>query len=110
MSHSPIPWFCFANDGSRDRNFTITDSETATESGIGKGTNVIATVVPVSSGKHHQANAEFIVRACNCHDELLAALQTLVSLTHRICENSYGQSVDDAYERARAIIAKATGK
>ena len=47
------------------------------------------------------ANADFICRACNCHDDLLAALKEL--------HNAYGAhtGIWEAMEQARAAIAKA---
>ena len=50
------------------------------------------------------ANARFIVRACNAHDELLAALQTY-ELWFRGGQNP--SVLSDAHEFARAAIAKA---
>jgi hypothetical protein len=65
-----------------------------------------------------EANAEFIVRACNAHDELLEALRQLhsdvVSLVEYIeeCENDGGNSYDTSKTRkllgvAHTAIAKA---
>jgi len=52
-----------------------------------------------------EANAEFIVRACNSHDELLAALQRVADWIFNID----GDCVADAQAWARAAIAKAKG-
>jgi hypothetical protein len=49
-----------------------------------------------------EANAEFIVRACNSHDELLEAL-------HRTLALLPGRADWPAVVFARAAIAKATG-
>lgn len=46
------------------------------------------------------ANAEFIVNAVNCHEELLAALIEVVAISDR---------KHDAWDRAHAAIAKARG-
>lgn len=48
------------------------------------------------------ANAEFIVRACNAHDDLLAALQ---ALERAIANNEPFTRAE--HEQARAAIAKA---
>lgn len=49
-------------------------------------------------------DAEFITRACNCHDELLAALRDMVAMFDHY-DPTEGQS--EAFDRATAIIAKA---
>jgi hypothetical protein len=61
------------------------------------------------------ANAEFIVRACNAHDELLEALELMVSLPVRYNDNhieidcgSHGEALA-IVRKARAAIDKATG-
>lgn len=52
------------------------------------------------------ANAAFIVRAVNCHEELLAALKSMVSAFH---PTQGGSDIycDAATNAARAAIAKA---
>ena len=52
-----------------------------------------------------QANAEFIVRACNAHDDLLAALKTVIA-NH--CPND--RVFCGSCSAARDIIAKAEGR
>ena len=53
------------------------------------------------------ANAEFIVRACNCHKELYEALRVLVAVYF----NPNLEGIEhDALARARAAIAKAEGR
>jgi hypothetical protein len=57
------------------------------------------------NGEHvleNESNAEFIVRACNAHDDLLAALERYMSKGLR------GITIAD-YDIARAAIAKAKG-
>ena len=73
------------------------------------------------SKPHHFANAEanaaFIVRAVNCHDELLAALKALHHEAGHLCKQLAarglpgvpGDTVDRVMEQARAAIAKAEG-
>jgi hypothetical protein len=52
------------------------------------------------------ANAQFIVKACNAHEDLISALQRIVGI-----EWSKGSLAwDSAIEQARAAIAKAEGK
>ncbi len=49
-----------------------------------------------------KVNAEFIVRACNSHDELLEALKSCIGLTGFI-------STKENFEKAIKAIAKAEG-
>jgi len=57
-------------------------------------------------------NAEFIVRACNAHDELLAACNNMLAV-YRDCDTVFkkrGVFIDgepDAFVDAEAAIAKA---
>ena len=58
-----------------------------------------------------RANAEFIVRACNCHDRLLAALRDMMNVQDSTddcwcCENN--QTCEAC--RCRAAIAEAEGR
>ena len=80
--HTPLPW-------------TIERDEQGRPASIGHGHKLIAGL----SGPCPEANAEFIVRACNCHDELLGALERYVS--------KFGDC-GEVYTKARAVIAKAT--
>lgn len=58
------------------------------------------------------ANAEFIVRACNAHDDLVKALQDLEPILNSAESNASGTAqweyVRDAVAAARAAIKKAT--
>jgi len=49
---------------------------------------------------------EFIVRACNCHDELLEALEIMIAAFG--LPDSKAAKIGE--EKARAAIARATGK
>lgn len=52
------------------------------------------------------ANAQFIVTACNSHDELLAACKELLAIVEEANPYWHGRP-DRADERARAAILKA---
>ena len=52
-------------------------------------------------------NAAFIVRACNCHDELLAACQAFLARFQNHMVNA-DALFGDVAEQARAAIARAT--
>jgi len=61
-----------------------------------------------TDGEDH-ANAEFIVRAVNCHDELLAVCEELEGYVYH---EAGGEGCDrlKACKRAWAVIAKAKGE
>ena len=58
------------------------------------------------SSEESRANAEFIVRACNSHDALLAACKALMT---RFEHTGEAWMDDPAMVQARAVIAKAEG-
>lgn len=68
------------------------------------------------SEEEQTANAAFIVRACNAHDELVTALQAISNWDlHSICADgtkakNAGESLANVRRFAREIIAKAEGK
>ncbi len=64
------------------------------------------TFICLTLGGNDRANAAFIVRAVNAHDELLEACEAMLHRFDHI-ETSPG---DAACNRARNAIAKATGK
>ena len=77
----------------------------ATGNGIHIGTRCLATT---HMTPHNQAcaDAQFLARAWNCHDELLAACRGLLSL----CTTDGSHSdYDPAILAAKAAIVKATG-
>lgn len=82
--HTPLPWDYFTG---RTRHHV----EVA-YGAPGMGTAICS--VP----KSQEANAEFIVRACNAHYDLLAALEAL-----------YDRRTSDTMAKARDAIAKARG-
>ena len=65
---------------------------------------------------NHDANAKFIVRACNAHDELLAACKLFADAAHEVVALLNGKgfacpaSISFAAEQARHAIAKAEGR
>lgn len=83
MSHTPTPW-------------------RHTDAGIVSGGRVIceAPIHYLESHKHWPENAEFITRACNNHDALLAALTDILGTFSGECYD---------WQPARAAIAAATG-
>ena len=70
----------------------------------------------VRTSRERDANAAFIVQACNSHDELLEALEELVRINEEhnaAVEAVTGRPLNwkDTYlERARAALARARGE
>lgn len=104
--HTPTPWLiergptgCRINSSERDtdgRNRSVALT-------AGDGSSYPATV--------NEANAEFIVRACNTHDDLLAACKEILphcKSTGYLLSGAMRLQHDQRVARASAIIAKAT--
>jgi len=101
--HTPVPWHYWERNDSR--KYVIADSE-ATEAGrMPLGTNMIADVVPVSTGNHHEANAAFIVRACNAHDEMLTACRARLNEWHKNVSNMEKKEPESVKLSRSAIVA-----
>lgn len=111
VKHTPTPWFA-----QRQGSSTV-----YIESRIRPGTlQEVAACGPTEAGSEQQdANAEFIVRACNAHEQLVAALRDLEVAANSLqyCfdrrPENFGvaltQLTADA-QRARAVLAQATGE
>lgn len=59
--------------------------------------------------KYRLANAKFIVRACNAHDDLLKALKLAEDYVHLWMQDNTGEPELKALEQIEAAIAKAEG-
>lgn len=73
--HTPGPWKVANNgiSGKKTATFRIWRNDPLQADGENKGYACIAPHV------HGEANAAFIVRACNAHDDLLAALERIAN-------------------------------
>lgn len=91
MNHTPTPWHW-------KRYKTSMGKMMATIGGSDRLGAMIACVKP--------ENAEFIVRACNAHEELLAALEALEPFFSQVEAHGGRKAVQLADE----AIAKAEGK
>ena len=94
--HTPGPWAIYEDVGKRHCITT------------GDGIYNLAWVP--ANGEVCKANAEFIVRACNSFDDLLAAVKALLPLIVRHTCHFHGAMVCDGCEtvkRAEAAISKA---
>lgn len=111
QKHSPLPWRVGKADGQELSIDAPTGDPTL---GYAKWDGLAAVygcdADPESGRLVMRANAEFIVRACNSHDELLAALKGLhddIAEYARI--NNLGGFDNHWMKAARAAIAKAEG-
>lgn len=105
--HTPTPWSIgITNNGADHIN-------------VWMGIVHVASVMKfVPTGESAEANAEFIVRACNSHDELVEALEAQEAAEKWIAENdetdpffepTYTNMLEAARMLRKAAIAKATG-
>lgn len=100
--HTPLPWKQHTGNGKTYANVRGADDRWVAD--CGSRSDDIA-----------QANAAFIVRACNCHDDLLAALQNALASLHILpmpqLDSSVATNADIiqvTIKGIRAAIAKAT--
>ncbi len=108
-AHTPTPW--------EAQSIDETGRERGAVSIIGSNFGgLVAAALPwpteLDDGdfRRVQANAEFIVRAVNAHDDMLAALQSILANTEEsaIKHTSYEWLAKDIADCARAAISKAT--
>jgi hypothetical protein len=99
MNHTPIPWTAKGYDvraGQAGRMIAYTGPHHAPDDQYPKGCKL-----------EDEANAEFIAKAVNCHDDLVEALEFLV----KAAETEPGMSIYRSHiEKARAVLAKAKGE
>lgn len=90
--HTPTPWAFEPDHSKRDGSqfiFSDADRDTWVATAENRETN----------GAEASANAAFIVRACNSHDALVAALREIAAMNGTYC--------GVAVETARAALAAA---
>lgn len=107
MNHTPVPWET-APEPHAGGIPILTGSPFVCE---GANTPHCLTIAMVSGGRNYeemQANAQFIVRACNSHFGLLAALEGLMDHIEQL-NRGHAPSLlsPDRLDKARAAIAKA---
>ena len=97
MNHTPIPWQAYS-DADHNQAQVVLQGD-----GI---RSVIATCYRGNlcdeHGGSHEGNAKFIVTACNAHEELVAALNAMVSTWDCYLSNPSGYP---AYQKAKKILA-----
>ncbi len=67
-------------------------------------------IVAITSQGNDKPNAEFIVRACNCHDELVEALERIAFEPQGPADASCRQVLDACVKIAKQALAKARGE
>jgi hypothetical protein len=112
--HTPLPWYL------SEKRIAVKGHTPQGYSGV-----AVATTSPQNTDETRRADAEFIVRACNAHDVLLAACEAALELRalERESEPGMGASIadhreakeaarraDGIEEQLRAAIKKAEGE
>lgn len=96
MKHTKLPW-------------TIEYDHKGRAAAIGSDNILIAAL----SGRDPKGNAEFIVRACNSHEDLLEAcreVQRALTSPSRKLLDSTRQEMEPLLQAVNAAIAKAEGR
>lgn len=106
-AHTALPWFATS---------TQLGVHTYIEARIGGGmVQEIASCGPTEGEEGSEGNAEFIVRACNAHDDLVYALRTMILAVNKESKERF-PGHHEAYlntvaiPRAHAALAKAVEK
>ena len=96
--HTPTPW-------KSDCFLIVAPGKTDSMSSVYGGRSVAHTGQGFGEGKESEANAKFIVRACNSHYELVEALESMLS---RFGHLGTDPGKRDAIETAENALKKAT--
>ena len=98
QKHTPLPWEIDTTHNDQREGYTVW-----------AGSEIVCDVV---NDQHDQArtNAEFVVRACNAHDDLLAALELADATLKRFEYGEKPYQTDDEGEQIYAQIAAAIAK
>jgi hypothetical protein len=105
MKHTPTPW---NTDGERAEPAEWPMDQIIVMDGSG---GCICEVDCHTDWQTTKANAAFIVHACNCHDELVAALMNMVTHYAPMVSDLSGNSQTDAILRdAVAALARVEGQ
>ncbi len=96
--HTPTPWFIERINKQAPSIVHIVSRKGGTIS------DEVASVYCADAGSEQEANAKFIVKAVNCHDELLAALKEYQRLYEEVQPAGGWQGV---YELGNAAIERA---
>lgn len=104
--HTPVPWRT-AGSGPATPHFALSVRTVA--GGIAEGT-----ICRIWQRAEAKANAEFIVRACNAHDDMLEALIEVIKTAENPdmpwwIDNSNGCTIGFDLAKIKAAIARAEG-
>ncbi len=97
-AHTPTPWTAHKQFVNGPHRVTIATT-------FQKGSSHSEVHFRISDAEA-QANAAFIVRACNCHGELLAVLRKIT--TAAVAAATHGEKLDRIFHMANDAIAEAT--
>ena len=89
VKHTPTPWAVGANP------FTV------------RGHSRKIEVCAMTNAVDGMANARFIVRACNSHEELVGALRSVGEELERTRRGTYTWALEKALQQARTALANA---
>lgn len=107
--HTPTPWKTDRRNGNFNKGIIDIRPLAPNCCDLVDSNRLIATVNPkynpitISAGEA-DANAKFIVRACNAHDDLVAALERFVNIYQSSLELHFGE---EHSKQIRAALAKA---
>lgn len=82
---------------------------------LGRRYKIANVLMPVYKGSHEyeieetRANAAFIVRAVNAHDELVRKIKELINRLETIKETHRDLSLSDDISQAKKVLTKANG-
>jgi hypothetical protein len=103
--HTPTPWSLAIRD---HHNYTEAGATIFGAGNEAAGVPVIADLPPRTVDGTHEANAKFIVRACNSHEQLVAALDSLLFTVDVACGTAIPSTAfKAARDVARAALAAA---
>ena len=105
-SHTPTPWVVEKNSVNAENGSVVSIAECGFSA---PGQSWSGT--DYSTSEHQAANAEFIVRACNSHDDLMAALEDMMAWARAVSDEyidggdlreDYRQALSDARDALAA--------
>lgn len=109
MSHSPTPWRADVSEPLPGREFVIRSADDRSVARYVAFDDHLRFAHETAEPVHVAGNAEFIVRAVNCHDELVAALKESLAMINRqsdFNDDGDGEMKDrmaDAIKKAEAM-------
>ena len=98
MNHTPLPW-----------NYQVTLSKAVVIWGDEKRITPLVATMDTTNHKLNEANARFIVTACNSYEATREALQKLLATTE-LNLDELEQETQEALAQAQAALALADGK